>query len=65
MQPHDIDLSEETENLSPLSLMKGGPQNWYNTIKYKYYGHESFYNLYALLTAKLIKHPLPLEMGID
>ena len=27
--------------------------------KYKYYDHESF------LTAKVIEHPLPLEMGID
>ena len=36
--------------------------SWKNTIKYKYYGHESFYNSYAVLTAKVIKHPLPLEM---
>ena len=36
-----------------------------NYCKYKYYGYESFYNLYSVLTAEVIKHPLPLEMGID
>ena len=30
---------------------------------YEYYGHESFYNVYAVLTAKLIEHQLPLEMS--
>ena len=24
-----------------------------------------FYNVYTVLTAKVIEHPLPLEMGID
>ena len=36
----------------------------YSTIKYKYYGHENFYKLYTFQTAKVIEHPLPLEMGI-
>ena len=40
-------------------------KNYKIHIKYKYYGHESFYNLFTVLTGKLIKHPLPLEMGID
>ena len=34
-------------------------------MKCKYYDHESFYNLCTVLTMKVIKHPLPLEMGID
>ena len=31
----------------------------------KYYGHENFYNLYTVLTAKVIKHPFLPEMDID
>ena len=34
-------------------------------MKYKYYGHESFYNLYTVLPGKVIKYPFSLEMGID
>ena len=34
-------------------------------VKYKHYGHESFYNLYTVLMAEVIKHPFPLEMDID
>ena len=36
-----------------------------NYCKYKYYGYEGFYNLYAVLTAEVIKHLFSLEMGID
>ena len=34
-------------------------------MKYKYYGHERFYNLYTVLTAEVIEHRCLLEMGID
>ena len=37
---------------------------WRNTTKYKYYGRESFYNLYTVLMAEVIEHPFPLEIGI-